>query len=227
MRIYVLLGCFIGLLGSLFAAENPMALEYTGVKVLHNGKEVMIERHIPSTCTNVKITPEDVYSGNYAGKDVPKECQKSFVTVVGKAQPMQLAPGIVTVGEVEVLDFIKNKLMVDPKHYILVDARKSDWFEQMTIPGSVNIPFDEVTYDPAIPEDFERVQTLLGFSGKEGHYNFSHAKTALMFCNGPWCAQSHLAIAQLLAMGYPPEKILWYRGGLQDWSLFGFSVIKG
>jgi len=222
MRQYL----FLGLASALLAAENPMVLQLTGVKTLHDGKEVLIEREIPKACINVKITPEDIFSGNYAGNTVPKECQKSIVAVVGKAQPMQLSPGIRTVGEVEVLDFIKNKMMVTPSQYILVDARKKDWYEQMTIPGSVNIPFDEIEYDEAIPEDFERVQTLLHFTGEAGHYDFSHAKTALIFCNGAWCVQSHLAIEKLLKIGYPQEKILWYRGGLQDWVLFGFTVVK-
>lgn len=212
--------------GSLLWAQNPMVLQLTGVKSVHEGKEIFIERAVPASCLSVHISPEDIFSGDYAGKNVPKECQKSIVTVVGKAQPMQLDPKILTVGEIEVLDFIKHKLMINPDRYVLVDARKRDWFEQMTIPGSVNIPFDEIEYDPAIPEDFERVQTLLGFTGKEGNYDFSKAKTALIFCNGAWCVQSHLAIEKLVKMGYPKEKLLWYRGGLQDWVLFGFTTTK-
>ena len=124
------------------------------------------------------------------------------------------------------LDFIKNKLNVNPSAYILVDARKRDWYEQMTIPSSVNIPFDEIEYDAAIPEDFERVQALLGFRKIAETYDFSHAKTALLFCNGIWCVQSRLAIEKLIKMGYPREKLLWYRGGLQDWVALGFTTIQ-
>ena len=212
-------------------AENPMVLQFTGVKTTHilsNGKrqEVMIERNTPSLCNTVGINPEAIFSGDYAGRDVPKQCQKSFVTTVGKIQPMNIAQGVVTVGEIEVLDFIKNKANVMPNAYILVDARKSDWYEQMTIPSSINIPFDEIEYDEAIPEDFERVQHLLGFKKINDQYDFSHAKTALLFCNGPWCAQSGLAIEKLIKIGYPKEKLLWYRGGLQDWLALGLSVIQ-
>jgi len=106
------------------------------------------------------------------------------------------------VGEIEVLDFIKNRLNVNPAAYILVDARKRDWYEQMTIPSSVNIPFDEVEYDEAMPEDFERVETLLGFKKVGETYDFSHAKTVLFFCNGPWCAQSSIAIAKLMQINF-------------------------
>lgn len=211
-------------------AENPMVLQLTGVKTTHmmdNGKaqEVLIERNTPKECNGVGINPEAIFSGDYAGKNVPSLCQKSFVTTVGKAQPMSFAQGVVTVGEVEVLDFIKNKLNVNPSAYVLVDARKRDWYEQMTIPSSINIPFDEIEYDEAIPEDFERVQALLGFRKVGEAYDFSRAKTALLFCNGIWCVQSRLAIEKLIKMGYPREKLLWYRGGLQDWLALGFTTV--
>ncbi len=226
MRIFILVLFFIGALW----AENPMVLQLTGVKTMHmmdNGKaqEVFIERNTPKECNDVGMNPETIFSGDYAGKNVPPLCKKSFVTTVGKAQPMSFAQGVVTVGEVEALDFIKNKLNVKPSAYILVDARKRDWYEQMTIPSSVNIPFDEIEYDAAVPEDFERVQALLGFHKIGETYDFSHAKTALLFCNGIWCVQSRLAIEKLIKMGYPREKLLWYRGGLQDWMALGFTTV--
>lgn len=215
----------------LFSVENPMVLQLTGVKTHHSypdgtNKEVLIEREIPTTCINVGIDIQSIFSGDFAGKDVPKECQKSFVTVVGKAQPMMIEQGVRTVGEVEVLDFIKNKLGVLPHEYILVDSRKRDWFEQMTIPSAINIAYDEIEYDEKSPEDFERIMKLLNIQKEGTSYNFSHAKTALFFCNGAWCVQSRVSIQKLIKMGYPKEKLLWYRGGLQDWLLFGFSVVK-
>lgn len=222
---------FLSLLVGLLCAKNIASLQYTGVKTtqtMSDGsvKEVLIERVISASCNTVGINPEDVFSGNYASKEVPEACQKSFVTTVGKIQPMIFASGVMTVGELEVLDFIQNKVNVSPNAYILVDARKRDWFEQMTIPSAVNIPFDEIAYDASIPEDFERVQHLLGFKKVGETYDFTHAKTALFFCNGPWCAQSSLAMTELIKLGYPKEKLVWYRGGLQDWLLFGLSVVK-
>ena len=215
----------------LFSVENPMVLQLTGVKTQHqypNGvtKEILIEREIPVSCLNVGIEIQSIFSGDFAGVNVPKECQKSFVTVVGKAQPMIIEQGVQTVGEVEVLDFIKNKLGKLPLDYILVDSRKRDWFEQMTIPSAVNIAYDEIEYDDKSPEDFTRVMKLLRIQKVGDGYDFSHVKTALFFCNGAWCVQSRIAIQKLIKMGYPKEKLLWYRGGLQDWLLFGFSVVK-
>lgn len=212
-------------------ANNVMVLELTGVNTMQtmrdgSQKHVTIERLIPASCINVGIDTKSIFSGDYAGENVPKECQKSVVTVVGKIQPIRIAEGVQTVGEVEVLDFIKHKQGVFPEKYILIDSRKRDWFEQMTIPSSINIPYDEIEYDEMYPEDFERVKKLLGFEQKADGYDFTHAKEALFFCNGAWCVQSRWAIEKLIKMGYPREKLLWYRGGLQDWLLFGFSVVR-
>ena len=52
---------------------------------------------------------------------------------------------------------------------------------------------------------------------------FDNAKTVVMFCNGPWCGQSPTNIKGLLKIGYPANKIKWYRGGMQDWEVLGFD----
>ena len=57
-------------------------------------------------------------------------------------------------------------------------------------------------------------------------FDFSKAKTLVMFCNGMWCGQSPANIKTLLKYGYPPEKIKWYRGGMQDWEILGLSTVK-
>ncbi len=222
---------YLSFLSILFVWANPLTLELTGVKAKHpksdgTFEEVMIEREIPKVCLDVGIDTQSIFGGDYAGSAVPKECIKHFVTVVGKAQPMNIASGVQTVGEVEVLDFIAHKLSVAPEKYILVDSRKRDWFEQMSIAGAINIPYNEIEFDPDFPEDFKALMYHLNFSKTAHGYDFTQAKTALFFCNGSWCAQSRYAIEKLIMLGYPKEKLMWYRGGLQDWLLFGFSVVK-
>ena len=56
-------------------------------------------------------------------------------------------------------------------------------------------------------------------------WDFSEAKDILLWCNGMWCGQSPRAIKGLLAMGYPAEKIFYYRSGMQSWQLLGLSVV--
>ena len=69
----------------------------------------------------------------------------------------------------------------------------------------------------SFPEEFRQALARLGVLGTKKPYDFSHAKTILLFCNGAWCSQSPKMINSLLALGYPPEKIKWYRGGMDDW----------
>jgi hypothetical protein len=41
-----------------------------------------------------------------------------------------------------------------------------------------------------------------------------------------WCGQSPTNIRQLLSMGYPADKLKWYRGGMQDWQILGLTVMQ-
>ena len=59
----------------------------------------------------------------------------------------------------------------------------------------------------------------------EGHVDFSGAKDLLLWCNGMSGGQTPRAIKGLLKLGYPAEKIKWYRGGMQSWSVLGFTTV--
>ena len=60
----------------------------------------------------------------------------------------------------------------------------------------------------------------------DGRWDFSNAKTLVLYCNGMWCSQSTAAIESLLHFGYPAEKLKWYRGGMQDWENLGLTTVK-
>ncbi len=117
----------------------------------------------------------------------------------GTIQPMQVADGVRTVGELEVKDHLERNLPV-------VDSRNPDSYQQATIPGAVNVPFKEV---------ISRMDEL------------DQQRATIFFCNGPQCGQSPTAIRKLIEAGYPPEKILYYRGGLHDWVTLGLPVAAG
>ena len=114
----------------------------------------------------------------------------------GTIQPMQIADGVRTVGELETIDHLEQEMPV-------VDSRNPDSYRQATIPGATNLPFSEAT---------SRVDEL------------DRQNPTIFFCNGPQCGQSPTAISNLLEAEYPPEKILYYRGGLHDWITLGLSV---
>ena len=213
------------ILSTLYSKENIQSLQFSGVSSTYKEKKIFIERLSHPKCLNVGITPEHIFGGDLAGKNVPKECQKSFVTTLGIVQPITLGDGIQTVGELEVLKFLKL-LNIDPEKYAIVDSRKPSWYQEITIPHSINIPYTDITYDENFPKDFEKNLNLLNVSVDKKKLDFSQAKKIIIFCNGSWCAQSARAIEELAKLGYPKDKLLWYRGGLQDWIGLGFTTVR-
>ena len=211
---------------SLLEAEDIKILQYSGVTTTHADKEVYIHRAKHKKCYNVGVTPENIFGGDFSGAKVPQECKRAFTISLGVEQPMHLDPKIETLGELEVLHHIQA-IDFESESYILIDTRRKEWYRQMTIPHAVNIPKEEIAFDPDFPEDFDKSLKQLRVSkDKNGTLDFSHAKVAVLFCNGAWCTQSAKAIKLLVKMGYPKEKLKWYRGGMQDWVNMGFSVVK-
>lgn len=128
----------------------------------------------------------------------------------GVLQPMVPVPGVTPVGELEVLDALKSGSAK------VVDMRTLDWRTQATIPGSLHIPYVEVAM---------RLDEL-GCSGEEGKWDCSNADNIIAFCNGPACGQSPIAIKAMAREGFPPEKIFYYRGGMQDWIVLGLTTAE-
>ncbi len=217
------------LLALMLAATSALALEVKispdrdYVLVEHQGKVVRIQR-----IQDQKHT----ITGSYARTS--RKCPPFCI------QPMHPAPGVETIGELELMDFMEHKL---PDHEgYLIDARLPSWHRKGTIPGSINIPF--TTFEKQ-PDDLEVIEALelLGARQREkgsltdalaewmsggkmtDYWDFSDAKPVVLWCNGPWCGQSPRAIRALIKLGYPPEKIKYYRGGMQMWQLFGLTTV--
>lgn len=214
---------------SMVAAEKIHLLQYQDIEVVHKYKDkekkAVITRQINPKCLELGISHEIVFSGNMASNKVPDECKKSFVITLGSIQPIS-SEGITTVGELEVLAHIK-KAQKEPEKYVLIDSRRSDWFENLTIPSSVNIPYTNIIEDPDFPEDYKKLLKTFNIKQNGENLDFSNAKDAILFCNGIWCVQSIKAISILNIMGYPKEKLKWYRGGLQQWISVGLTTIRG
>ena len=125
-------------------------------------------------------------------------------------QPMQVAPGVTTVGEVELLKFAETGGK-------LIDGRTLEWHLNGTIPSAINMPYTEMA---------SRLDEI-GCTGSAGNWDCTNAEEVLLFCNGPWCGQSPMAIKAMLREGYPAEKIMYYRGGMQAWHSLGLTVVEG
>ena len=125
-------------------------------------------------------------------------------------QPQKVAPGVETVGELEVIHYMKNGGLI-------IDARTVEWYVKGTIPGSKHMPYTQIA---------GRLGEL-GCKKSGSKWNCSNAKKVLLFCNGLWCGQSPTAIRAMIREGYPASKLLYYRNGMQGWQSLGLTVVPG
>jgi rhodanese-related sulfurtransferase len=175
-------------------------------------------RHGNKTITIIRNQETDAlldHNYAYTSRPCPPFC----------AQPMQAAKKVETIGEAELVEFMQNHLADGSG--LLIDARTPDWFERGTIPGSVNIPYTQLNLQQGANDiTLEDALSPLGVTEKDGIRNFSQAKILALWCNGPWCGQSPAAIRGLLSIGYPVKKLLYYRGGMQLWRIFGLPIVR-
>ena len=76
------------------------------------------------------------------------------------------------------------------------------------------------------PSNPYRDEILMALGAKEfqGLFNFTDAMSLVIFDAGPVTQDATLLITNLLAAGYPAEKIGYYRGGMLVWSTSGLST---
>ncbi len=191
-------------------AEDEVKIKITAdlpyLDVRHNGEIVRIMRI---------QDPEHRLSNSYAKTSRP--CPPFCV------HPIKLTDKVQTVGVLELLNFLDNQ--VKKGKGALIDARLPQWYEKGTIPGSVNIPFPILTAGTENPHTARILKLLGGNKSKDGSWNFEKARELMLFCNGLWCGQSTRAIKALIKIGYPENKLFWYRGGMQDWQLLGLTTV--
>ena len=211
-------GLLAGLIlsGIATAADNKIAPMITSVEVMHNGQPVVIERGHDLDATLPKAFQK-------TDRGCPPFC----------VQPMSVVPGVDTVGELEVLDYLHRMAQGD-KNVLVVDSRTPEWAMRGTIPGSVNIPWNQInietvgTFEVPTEADTFAHHLVEDFGAKQNGdvWDFSDAKTLVFFCNGIWCPQSSINIKTMVKIGYPVYKIKWYRGGMQDWVSVGLTTVK-
>lgn len=179
------------------------------VDLKHNGADVRLERN-----QDQKNTINKAFQ--MTSRKCPPFCVRPIVT----------AKGVETVAELEVIKYMKQRDLGDDS-IMIVDARLASWYNKGTLPGSVNVPFNKINKKKGA-DDVSIGDALETFGATEGDkgWDFSTAKTLVLFCNGPWCGQSPLAISGLMGEGYPADKLKWYRGGMQDWEIVGLTTVK-
>ena len=195
------------------SAENMIAPDLESVEVMHNGEKVVIMRHHDKDAT----LPAEFLKTD---RGCPPFC----------VQPIVAAEGVDTIAELELIDYLGK----GDESILVVDSRTPDWVMRGTIPGSVNIPWNTVSQDSMSGMFGDSGQSPLdgilqeqfGATKTDAGWDFSGAKTLVLFCNGIWCPQSSTNIETLIKLGYPAEKLKWYRGGMQDWVSVGLTTVK-
>ncbi len=108
-------------------ADEPMPVGITPtmsyIDVLHEGKTVRIQRNQDSKNT---VNPDYALTS----RNCPPFC----------IRPIKLAPGIETIGELEMLDYLV-KAGDAANNILVIDSRTPDWVAKGTIPGSISIPW--------------------------------------------------------------------------------------
>ena len=211
------------------AKGKPVGItpDLSSVEVIHNGKSVKIER---DQNNGASVDP----AFGKTSRPCPPFC----------IQPMSLGKGIQTIGELEVINYAK-KMSEGDKNIVLVDSRTPDWVARGTIPSAINVSWVELTpkkgattegiikvmtgkFGVKLKDDKDEVDVDEAIANGDTStvFDYSNAKTLVMFCNGMWCGQSPASIAALRKFGYPADKIKYYRGGMQDWKILGLTTVK-
>ena len=222
----------VGFASGVFADSHggkPVGItpDLMSITVKHNGKDVEIIRNQDNKAV---VNP--------AFAKTSRPCPPFCI------QPMEVAPGVQTIGEGEVIDYIAK--MNDGDSSIFVgDSRTPDWVAKGTIPGAVNVSWTSLVpakgattegiidvmskhFGVKLAEDTDSmdVNEAITDGDTSSVFDYSGAKTLVLFCNGMWCGQSPASIRTLLKYGYPAEKIKYFRGGMQTWEILGLSTAK-
>ncbi|MCG6966313.1 MAG: rhodanese-like domain-containing protein [Chromatiaceae bacterium] len=223
-------------LGASHAADEVRVGETTDFIPLVEGKPFLHVIHEGRSVKVQRVQDPDYELKGYFAKTARK-CPPFCI------QPIVPVPGVAVIGEVEMFDFMETKLRDGSG--VLIDARTESWHRKGTIPGSVNYPFTLFGKDRNDPElvallkilgakergEIGAIEGLLedwgwaDTSNKTDLWDFTAAKDLVLWCNGPSCGQSPRAIRSLANLGYPSEKIKYYRGGMQMWQLWGLTTV--
>jgi rhodanese-related sulfurtransferase len=169
---------------------------------IFNGERVLIEQN-PTTAAE--------YAARFSG--LTPSCDPYCIA------PELAAVGIETVVEPQVLDFLIES--AGRNKGLLIDARLPADRAMGYIPGSVIIPHTILENDNDTRKD---VLKALGARAFDDIYNFNDAQNLMIYDGGPSQNDAGLLISYLLEVGYPPEKLSYYRGGMQVWSVLALTI---
>lgn len=102
------------------------------------------------------------------------------------------------------LSYDEFKKLKDNDDVVVVDSLSPIEHDAGTIPGSVNVPMEEVLEDEVLP--------------------FTPDKKVVFFCKGVKCHKSHVSAFKAKELGY--ENVYVYPGGTPEWKDKGNALTK-
>lgn len=186
----------------------------TVFKIREEKKKIYIDLNITKRLQSIRISYEN-QKINITRSIKSINDKNAYIFYI---QPMHI-DGIKTVGELEVLNFIKGLKGKEPR--LFIDIRKSKEFKFQTIPGAINIPFFML-------EDGSKYQnevlTLLGGKKEKKRWRFDFVPNLIIFGRGSDDYRTLNAIKTLIKISYPKDKISYYRAGIKGWKGLGLTL---
>lgn len=129
--------------------------------------------------------------------------------------PVQPAPTLASAGAFPFIDFeAAVKLLESPGaqdgRIVFVDARSSDHHGEGHLPGAYVL--DRFYPERFLPDVLPAVMT---------------AEQVVVYCTGGDCEDSEYAAQMLREAGVPADRLLIYKGGIEEWRLKGGTVERG
>ena len=185
------------------AKEVLIQKDFKSVNVIHNGEPVDLQRNQDRSNNIMKF-----YQGTWRGKIQPM-------------QPFKPHP-VETIAELEVIHYI-DQISHGNDSILIVDSRpQSTVMITGMIPSAVRINSKQLLSHEARLKAFK----TFGVKWVDNQWDFSQAKTLVLYCNGFWCGKSPRMIRKLLVLDYPADKLKYYRGGMQAWRSVGLTTVK-
>lgn len=165
---------------------------------------------LPAEEQPLNITPgtKSISFDSHEGPITLERFANEIMLVRGVIRPMVPTPGVTPVGELEVIAALQDS------DYVVVDSRTVESQYGGTIPGSVNLPYDQIA---------DRLDQV-GCERSAAGWACAQALNVVLYCNGPNCGQSPRAMASMVEVGFPAAKIFYYRGGMLAWTSLGLTT---
>ena len=128
--------------------------------------------------------------------------------------------GVKSVGELELLSFIQS--VEKKRDGLLIDVRENLKYREETIPSAINLPY-EMLMDKSPYQ--EEVLKSLGAKKIHKGWFFKNPQKLLIFGESSFSPEASKAIKALVKLGYPTNKLLYYRGGIVSWKASGLTLI--